>query len=263
MKKTAALFLALLMLLTLCACSGNAGGNDTADVTYTLYAMDYGDSIVLTEELFEGESYITLKNGGKAVICLEDDKNEVKWKSDGTKLTFTGADGDMDGNLSNGVLTLETEDARLYFVANDAAKAKIKAVTLEELLYGSLTQEDDSETKEDDAGTQDDAGTEDSKDPSKTKTPPSGTKTEPAGPSELQKMWNGWYYGCIDLSGCTGDWASRDGETYDAVLYVELDKDGVGKFAVFDPFDVLVSSEHSSIYAEADCHADISITIKV
>ena len=61
MKRITALVLALLMVLALCACG--ASKEDEAMLgTYTLYAMDYDEkSIVLADELFDGESYITLK----------------------------------------------------------------------------------------------------------------------------------------------------------------------------------------------------------
>ena len=74
----------------------------------------------------------------------------------------------------------------------------------------------------------------------------------------LQEMWNGWYYGCIDMDDCTDNWAFLNGATYDAVMYVELDKNGNGQFAIYDPFGDLISNEHSNVYVQAKCHADKS-----
>ena len=135
MKKAISLALALLFALSLCACGGSKEA-DAMQGTYTLYAMDYEKSIVLTDGLFDGESYIKLKSGGAAEMCMEGDVANIKWKADGEKLTFTAADGDMAGSLSGGLLTLETEDANLYFVADEAAKSKIHAISLDELLNG-------------------------------------------------------------------------------------------------------------------------------
>ena len=241
MKKTLALFLALLLALSLCACGGSSAEADPSQLgTYTLYAMDYDEkSIVLADELFDGENYITLGSGGKAEMCLESEKANIKWKADGAKLTFTAADGDMDGSLSDGVLTLQTDDSRLYFVANEAAKSRIKALTLDELLNGVA-----AEIAND---------TPDSPAPEVPKADPEPVQT---GPSELQQMWNGWYFGCIDLDGCTDNWEFLNGETYDAVMYVELDRDGAGRFAIYDPFGILVGNEYFNVYVQAECHAD-------
>lgn len=241
MKKALAALLALLMVLSLAACGGSGGKEDQSMLgTYTLYAMDYDENTaILASELFEGSNYITLKSGGAAEMCLENDVSNVKWKLDGTKLTISAADGDMNGTLKNGILTLEADGSNLYYAAPGASTDGIKALTLDELLNGAFS---------------DIGGDTPSNDPG-------GNEPEPAapvvsGPSELQQMWNGWYYGCIDMDGCTDNWAFLNGATYDAVLYVELDRDGVGRFAIYDPFGNLIANEHSNIYVDAACHAD-------
>lgn len=229
MKKCTAFALALILTLTLCACGG-AKDNEAILGTYTLYAMDYDEkSIVLASDLFSGKNYITLKSGGTAEMCLEDDVASVRWKAEGDKLTVTADDGDMTGRVSDGLLTLVADGSNLYFVANDAAKAKIKAVSLDELLQGVAAEMFNSSA--------------------------ATAPAEPAGPG-VQELWNGWYFGCIDLSGCTGQWADLNGETYDAVMYVELGGDGKGRLAIWDPFGKLISNEHSNKYVDAVCHAD-------
>lgn len=244
MKRMTALILALLLAFTLCACGSSADPNEAMYGTYTLYAMDYDEStVVLTDELFDGENYITLKSGGAADICLEDEVSAVTWKADGTKLVFTAADGDMDGSLVDGVLSLVADDSKLYFVADEAAKGKLKALTLDEVLFGV------AEDVVNQGGT----------DAPAAETPAAETPTPvQSGPCEAQTMWNGWYFGCIDMDDCTGDYAYLNGETYDAVMYVELARDGRGRFAIYDPFGSLVENSRSNIYVEADCHADTS-----
>ena len=39
-------------------------------------------------------------------------------------------------------------------------------------------------------------------------------------------------------------------------MHVELDENGVGRFAIYDPFGELFSNEHSNIYVDGTCHAD-------
>ena len=251
MKKITALALAVILTLGLCACGGSKA-DESMYGTYTLYAMDYDEkNIVLAEELFDGESYITLKSGGAAEICLEGDVSNVKWKADGTKLRFTAADGDMDGSLEDGVLTLVADGTNLYFLGKDVSKDKIKALTLDELLFGVAEDIVNGQTSTLEIPDKPET-------PEKPDQPAQPDPTEAPAPTvtEVQKMWNGWYYGCVDLDDCTGDWEYRNGETYDVVMYVELGSDGKGQFAIFDPFDVLVSEDHSSMIVHAECHAD-------
>ena len=253
MKRITALVLALLMVLALCACG--ASKEDEAMLgTYTLYAMDYDEkSIVLADGLFDGESYITLKRGGAAEMCMEGDVANIKWKADGTKLTFTAADGDMDGSLSDGLLTLEADGSNLYYVGSEAAKDRIKALTLDELLSG-VVSDIVNDTPKNDAPQP--AETEKPKDepkpdPAPTEKPPAQTE-----PTEVQQLWNGWYYGCIDTDDCTGKWESFNGETFDVTMYIELGADGKGRFVIFDPYGALIQNEQNNLIANAWCHAD-------
>lgn len=85
---------------------------------------------------------------------------------------------------------------------------------------------------------------------------PAAEEAATAEPTEVQQMWNGWYFGCVDYSDCTGDWEAFDGETFDATMYVELNKDGVGSFTIYDPFGVVVQNANNNLVVEAACHAD-------
>ena len=81
MKKLTVLLLVVMMVLPMAACGGSKSDNSFAG-TYTLYAMDYEDGvIVLAEELFEGESYVTINKDGSAIMCLEGDEANVTWKA--------------------------------------------------------------------------------------------------------------------------------------------------------------------------------------
>ncbi len=234
MKRTIAAILSILLSLSLCACRGGGGGADDAlPGTYTLYAMDYDeDHIVLTDQLFEGENYITLKSGGTGELCFEDETDSITWKADGGKLTITASDEIFDATVKDGILALNVDDGNMYFVGEGGKKESLKAISLDEFIYGEA---------------QDIIN---------------GTDTEPtaaevqSGPSELQQLWNGWYFGCIDMSGCTGAWEFLNGGTFDANLYVELDRDGVGRLAIYDPFGSVVYNEHNNIYVDAACHGD-------
>ena len=250
MKKILTLGLAVIMALALCACgsSGASDENQTMYGTYMLYAMDYDEeTVVFADELFEGENYITLKSGGIAEMCLEDELADVKWKAEGEKLTITADDGDMEATLSDGIMALLIDGLHLYFVGENASTDSIHAVTIDEMLFGAA---EDAFDEVFDEPAIDEAFDEPAIEEIEAEAPAA------AGETEIQKMWNGWYYGCIDMDGCTDDWAFLNGATYDAVMYVELDRDGVGRFAIYDPFGDLISNEHSNLYVQAECHAD-------
>ncbi len=259
MKKITALMLVLLMALTLCACGSSPKEDQAMLGTYQLYAMDYDENTtILASELFDGKNYITLKSGGSAEMCLEDDVANVKWKADGTKIVISAADGDMEGSLSGGILTLQADDTNLYFVGEGASTDGIKALTLDEMLNGVvgdvLNETPEAEPKTPEAP-------ENPAPPQATDAPkpaPEVVETPPAqtGPTEVQQMWNGWYYGCIDMDNCTGEWDFLNGETFDAIMYVELDSAGKGRFAIYDPFGNMIENDNNNLYVDAECHAD-------
>ena len=103
MKKILSLALALMMILSLAACGGKDGGKSTdpnlGKYIGTEFSSD-GDSWYSLADLYDGESYIELKSGGKGVFCLGGEATDIKWslESDGS-LTLK-----RDGLESNGVL---------------------------------------------------------------------------------------------------------------------------------------------------------------
>ena len=235
MKKTTALVLALLLVLAAFACSApvrETKEENSAYGTYELYAMDFEDGvIILAAPFFEGENYITLMTDGDAIIHMGGESHDAKWKQDGAKLALDTPDGDMTATLSEGILALSFEDGNLYFVGASGSKESLHAVSLEEAMGLDTPEQTDPNL-------------------------PTEQDAEPAGPSELQQLWNGWYFGCIDLDNCTDEWEKLNGSTYDAVMYVELDRDGVGLLAIYDPFGILVGNDQNNIYIQMQCHAD-------
>lgn len=233
MKKIVVLALALIMLFALCAC-GASDEEKAMYGTYTLYAMDYDENTtLLAGEMFGGDNYITLKSGGSAEMCMESQPANVKWKADGNKLTFTAADGDMEGKLSNGILSLVVDGTNLYYVADGASTDSLKAITLDEMLNGVV---DDAIS--DALGSEENAG--------------------PAEPeeTEVQKLWNGWWYGAIDINGCTNGWDWLNGYTFDIIMLVELDEDGYGSLSIYEPYGQITDETDDHRFALLDCHAD-------
>ena len=75
--------------------------------------------------------------------------------------------------------------------------------------------------------------------------------------SAVQQRWNGWWYGGMDVTGCTGGWSHMNNETYGAGMYIEVDADGVGTMYMFE-FGQLLGDDVPNCFAILDCHADTS-----
>lgn len=218
MKKCVSLGLVLVMLLSLCACH-RSGSSENLYGKYTLYAMDYEDAIILADVLFEGENYIILERGS-AKMCVEGDVSDVKWKLDGTDLTFTAEDGDMYGSILDGIITLEIDGTNMYFAADGASTESLNAITLEELLGGI--------------------------------TDPEATDT----PNEIQQMWNGWWYGGIEFWNCDGEYESLNDYMLDVTMLVELGSDNTGTYKIYEIGGYVSEGYDENCIAEIVCHAD-------
>ena len=238
MKRITAIALVLIMVLCLVSCASSGDGSVSG--TYKLYALDYDEGhAVFADEFFSGENYVLLKDGGKAEMCLEDDVADATWKMSGDRITVTLDDGDMEGTLKDGILTLVSDGSNLYFVKDGASTEGIKAVTLDELLHGLVDEPNTSEGDELLHGLVDEPNTSEG--------------------SELQRKWNGWYYGCLDINGSEGGWEFANGLTFDAAMRVELDADGHGTLIIYDPYGAfVVNPDHNNRYVVIDCHADAS-----
>lgn len=108
MKRLSALFLALLMALSLCACGG---GVDPALGKYNC------TSIVMNDINLDGSGeWLELKDGGKASVYMGGETRSADYTLEENALTMT-IDGQEvgTGTLDNGVLTLEFLDLTFVF----------------------------------------------------------------------------------------------------------------------------------------------------
>ena len=102
MKKTTVCFLLLSLLFGLWACKEDDHGGIYSGV----YAEAEGRSYPM-EDYFNGENYLELKKGGKAIMMINRRAHELRWKEKDGKLTFTEAGDPFYGELSEGVIVLD------------------------------------------------------------------------------------------------------------------------------------------------------------
>ena len=240
--KLTALVLALLLAVTLCACGSDQGESSGVYGTYKLYAMDYDEShIVLADDFFEGESYVELKLGGTAKMCLEGETADVKWKQEGAALVLTADDGDMAGTLSDGILAVDFDGTKLYFVKEGAKADSLHAQTLEAILNGEPLTSDTQAP-----------ATSDTQAPAPDTQAPAPTETE------VQKLWNGWWYGCADINGSEKGWEWANGLTFDVAMKVELDAEGKGTLGIYDPYGEMATGPNNNRFITINCHGDLN-----
>lgn len=229
MKKLS-LVLAVVMVFMLCACGASKTDKDLLG-TYTLYAVDYDENTTLfADELFSGENYITLKSSSLAEMCVTDEVMTVKWKTDDEKLTLIAADGEMEGTIEDGILSLVINDTKMYFVAEGASTDSIHAITLDDMLNGLL--DDSLEEAMSESG--DDSSEE----------------------TEIQQMWNGWWYGGIEFWNCDGDYEYLNDQTPSVTMFVDLDSSNAGTFKIYEPYGYVSEGYDENCIAEVECYAD-------
>lgn len=118
MKKLLALFLALSMMLALCACGDKESDKKEKDDYLGLYE---GVSIVLMgeavdmSEVYDGVNTIEIKSGGKCEITLEGDTADATYKVDGNEMTITIDGQDIKATLKEGVIVMDFFGSEMTF----------------------------------------------------------------------------------------------------------------------------------------------------
>ena len=106
MKKIIALLLTLAMLLSLAACGGSAEEDPNAGKYIGISAAVGGFTMPMSD-VYEGETWIELKSGGKGNIMLDGDSFSLKWVLEGEAITITLEDVDSVGTLKNGTIVMD------------------------------------------------------------------------------------------------------------------------------------------------------------
>lgn len=107
------LILALVFSMAACGSSGGSGAaKDQNAGTYVCTSVEMMGITMTAEEVFESEKVIiTLEDGGKGSLEINDSKGNATWTLDGTAFTLTidedGQTAENIGTLENGVIVID------------------------------------------------------------------------------------------------------------------------------------------------------------
>ena len=154
MKKIIALLLALAMVLSLAACGGSAEEDPNAGKYLGTTAKALG-MVMPMSDIYEGETWLELKSGGKGTIMLDGDDFSMKWTLEGEAITITIDGVDSIGTLADGVITVDLMNmgVEMSFL-KEGVEAPVTAATYNDAGYYDLIRidgatEEDSVSEED------------------------------------------------------------------------------------------------------------------
>ncbi|MBR0354894.1 MAG: hypothetical protein IJK35_05950 [Oscillospiraceae bacterium] len=103
MKRLACLILALALLLALTAC----GEPDPNAGVYVAVTAEMSGIRLDIDSVYEGGLSFELKDGGRAVMTMDGEDYNLRWKLDGEAITITAADTELSGTLADGTMVLD------------------------------------------------------------------------------------------------------------------------------------------------------------
>ena len=109
MKKWIAIVLTLALLLSLAACGGETAEDPNAGKYLGTTAKAFGMVMPMTD-IYEGETWLELRSGGRGTIMLDGDEFPVKWALEGSAFTLTIDGVDSFGTLTDGFIAIDLMD---------------------------------------------------------------------------------------------------------------------------------------------------------
>lgn len=188
-----AVILAIVLISVLGGGSKTTVSDDPNVGVYNATTAEMMGMEIELSDLWEKGFSIELKDKGKCSMNIDGSKGNGKWTLDGSTFHVEGGGIDCDGTLSGGKMVLENVLGM--------------GVTLTFEMEGGATAPV--------AGGSDTQG---------------ANNTAVA---DIQKQWNGTWYGCMYVCEATGSFAGIPSDFYDVYMVVDVDGDGKGQFAVF------------------------------
>jgi hypothetical protein len=203
-----AMILIVMLLVSLLGGKGDqvAAAADLNLGIYNAVSAEMLDTEVPMSDFWEGGFSITLMEKGYCSIEIDGNKGSGKWTlaKDGT-FQVKGSGIDCAGTLAGGVLVLEN------VLDMDISLTFEKAGGYPALETGSSAEQQGAASAE---------------------------------PTDIQRQWNGTWYGCLSF-------ADFEGQKHDAYMVVDVNADGIGTFTVY-------IAGSNAAFASAICEAEES-----
>ena len=74
--------------------------------------------------------------------------------------------------------------------------------------------------------------------------------------TEIQKQWNGWWYGGMEFDNCTGSFESLSDYVFSLAMFVELDAAGEGTLKLYEVQGQVTQDYPDNCFAEVQCFGD-------
>ena len=140
MKKLLAILLTMAMLLSLAACGGSAEEDPNAGKYLGTTAKALGMTMPMSD-IYEGETWVELKSGGKGTIMLDGDDFPVKWALEGEAITITIDGVDSVGTLADGVITVDLMNMGVEMTfLKEGVEAPVAAATYNDAGYWEVVR---------------------------------------------------------------------------------------------------------------------------
>lgn len=215
-----AVIIGIILLVTLGGNKGTSAASDDPNLgLYNATTAEMMGIEMSVTDLWDNGFSIELKDKGKCAMNVDGTKGNGKWSvdEDGT-FHIKGSGLDCSGTLGDGILVLE-----------NVLDMGVTLTFAKEGYVPASTEPDPGAVPALSGGDEDPVAL-------------SGDLTD------LQKQWNGTWYGCLDFSEATGDYDFLDGERADAYMIVDVDADGMGTFTVY-------SMDEENPFAQGQCEA--------
>ena len=110
-KKALCIVMALVLTMSLCACS-----TDPNCGSYVCKTVTVGDITVNVNEAFVNGASLELKQAGACDVVLDGKKYEGSWKSEGSQVTITLEEEPSVGTISGNTISIDIFDIGMTLI---------------------------------------------------------------------------------------------------------------------------------------------------